>query len=548
MSLKNCRFHQKGHCYNKSSCKSNHDIKVCPQNLLCNQKDSCQFRHVKLCPKFPYCGFQNSKGIFILFKKCSYYHPPPPHVPPNLSPPDLPLHHPPPILLPQSPTTNTRELDTLKISVQKLETELAAVKNMVTYNAARRAEVTPQITSDNIEMQNLINKKAGDTEVHSSSDEHNDSVKLDNILTVSEDIDTDSAPGDNNGEEAPGGSKADNLKSKQVRHWWKKSKAQPPPTQLHPPASQPSSQPSPQPPPTQLRTQLEHWHNTLSDLSKSSQHLETKITTTMLNSFKDLELKMQQKFEEDLSAAIKGTNDSLVTGIAHVTERVRQLEENAPPQDLLASLQNMEKTAKCTEKHSEDIKRVFSDITGMKTSRQQITQNITTNADLITKLQDRIDQVEKHTEDINETTNNLVTEIELVLERVRKLEMNAPPQDLLINETTDNLVTEIDLVNERVRKLEMNWYPKNTEDYPVEKCKNCKRNPCLHEMPVTIENFVNHANFNGSGTRGRTHGYTYIDNRDNTFKFCWTYDHNQGQVFTQTFNENVKSLRFTCHT
>ena len=57
----------------------------------------------------------------------------------------------------------------------------------------------------------------------------------------------------------------------------------------------------------------------------------------------------------------------------------------------------MEKTAKCTEKHSEDIKRVSSDITGMKTARQQITQNITTNADLITKLQDRIDQVEKNT-------------------------------------------------------------------------------------------------------------------------------------------------------
>ena len=522
MSLKNCRFHQKGHCYNKSSCKSNHDIKVCPQNLLCNQQDSCQFRHVKICPKFPYCGFQNSKGIFILFKKCSYLHPP-------LQAPYLPQPHPPPYpnivrpLFPASP-----RMEYLESQVWKLTTELAAVKNTVTSNAARREEVTPQITSDNIEMQNLTNKKAGDTEVHSSSDEHNVSAKLDNILTISEDIDTDSAPGDNNGEEAPGGSKADNLKSRQVRHWWKKSKAQPPPTQL--------------------RTQLEHWHNTLSDLSKSSQHLETKITTTMLNSFKDLELKMQQKFEEDLSAAIKGTNDSLVTGIAHVTERVRQLEENAPPQDLLASLQNMEKTTKCTEKHSEDIKRVFSDITGMKTSRQQITQNITTNADLITKLQDRIDQVEKHTEDINETRNNLVPEIELVLERVRKLEMNAPPQDLLINETTDNLVTEIDLVNERVRKLEMNWYPKNTEDYPVEKCKNCKRNPCLHEMPVTIENFVNHANFNGSGTRGRTHGYTYIDNRDNTFKFCWTYDHNQGQVFTQTFNENVKSLRFTCHT
>ena len=175
----------------------------------------------------------------------------------------------------------------------------------------------------------------------------------------------------------------------------------------------------------------------------------------------------------------------------------------------------MEKTTKCTEKHSKDIKRVFSDITGMKTSRQQITQNITTNANLITKLQDRIDQVEKHTEDINETRNNLVPEIELVLERVRKLEMN--------------------------------WYPQNTENYPVRKCKNCQTFPCLNEMPVTIENFVNCAYFKGTGTMGPIHGHTYID-YNNTYNLCWTYDHNKGQEFTQTFNENVKSLRFTCHT
>ena len=180
----------------------------------------------------------------------------------------------------------------------------------------------------------------------------------------------------------------------------------------------------------------------------------------------------------------------------------------------------MEKTAKCTEKHSEDIKRVFSDITGIKTSRQQITQNITTNADLITKLQDRIDQIEKHTEDINYLEHNLVP--------------------------------EIDLVNERVRKLEMNWYPKNTEDYPVEKCKNCKRNPCLHEMPVTLENFVHNAYVRGSAgaydAPSPTHGYIIIDNRDNTYKLCWSYDHNKGQHFTQIFTENIKSLRFACHT
>jgi len=220
MPSENCRFHQKGHCYNKSFCKSNHDIKVCPQNLLCNQQDSCQFRHVKICPKFPYCGFQNSKGFFIIFQKCSYVHPP-------LQAPYLPQPHPPPYpnivrpLFPASP-----RMEYLESQVWKLTTELAAVKNTVTSNAARREEVTPQITSDNIEMQNLTNKKAGETEVHSSSDEHNVSVKLDNILTISED----------NGNEAPGGSGDDkkNLKpkTKGKRSWWQWSTdpPDPPPT------------------------------------------------------------------------------------------------------------------------------------------------------------------------------------------------------------------------------------------------------------------------------------------------------------------------------
>ena len=117
-------------------------------------------------------------------------------------------------------------MEYLESQVWKLTTELAAVKNTVTSNAARREEVTPQITSDNIEMQNLTNKKAGETEVHSSSDEHNVSVKLDNILTISED----------NGNEAPGGSGDDkkNLKpkTKGKRSWWQWSTdpPDPPPT------------------------------------------------------------------------------------------------------------------------------------------------------------------------------------------------------------------------------------------------------------------------------------------------------------------------------
>ena len=171
-------------------------------------------------------------------------------------------------------------------------------------------------------VKNLINKKAGDnSEVQSFSDENNDSVKLDNILTISEDNDNE-APGDSNGNEAPGGSNTDgkNLKSKQKKKpWWEKSEAQP----------------SPQPPPTQLCSQLEErpdikiapaveqqvtknttklnsfikmaeeWHNTLSDLSNTNQHLEERLISTMHNWFKDLELKMQQKVEGYLSGAFR---------------------------------------------------------------------------------------------------------------------------------------------------------------------------------------------------------------------------------------------------
>ena len=95
-------------------------------------------------------------------------------------------------------------------------------------------------------------------------------------------------------------------------------------------------------------------------------------------------------------------------------------------------------------------------------------------------------------------------------------------------------------------------YLQNIEDYPVGKCKNCKRNPCLHEMPVTLENFVHNAYVRGSAgaydAPSPTHGYIIIDNRDNTYKLCWSYDHNKGQHFTQIFTENIKSLRFACHT
>ena len=32
----------------------NHSFPHCPLGIFCPQKSDCQFRHVKICPKFPY--------------------------------------------------------------------------------------------------------------------------------------------------------------------------------------------------------------------------------------------------------------------------------------------------------------------------------------------------------------------------------------------------------------------------------------------------------------------------------------------------------------
>ena len=204
-------------------------------------------------------------------------------------------------------------MEHLEIQVWKLTTELAAVKNVITKDTGLTKETDlsekegrdrVMVTQDNPDNSTEgapggSNKAGDNSEVQTLSDENNDRVKLDNILTISEDNDNE-APGDSNGNEAPGGSNDDkeNLKPKQKkRPWWKKSEAQP----------------SPQPPPTQLCSQLEErpdikitpaveqqvtknttklnsfikmaeeWHNTLSDLSNTNQHLEERIISTMHN-------------------------------------------------------------------------------------------------------------------------------------------------------------------------------------------------------------------------------------------------------------------------
>ena len=97
----------------------------------------------------------------------------------------------------------------------------------------------------------------------------------------------------------------------------------------------------------------------------------------------------------------------------------------------------------------------------------------------------------------------------------------------------------------------IDWYLQNTEEYTVEKCKNCQSFPCLDGKPVTSENFVNKAYFKGSGTMGPIHGYTYIEDFGYYVKTKWL--HFSSNLFsenfnqTQTFTENVKSLKYSCH-
>ena len=74
----------------------NHSFPHCPLRRFCPQKSVCQFRHVKDCPLLSKCPYP----------VCSYYHPPPNLLPPNLlyNLPILPTRPalPPPI--PQTPT------------------------------------------------------------------------------------------------------------------------------------------------------------------------------------------------------------------------------------------------------------------------------------------------------------------------------------------------------------------------------------------------------------------------------------------------------------
>ena len=74
-----CKYHFRGHCKNKTSCKFDHNIRNCHRGLHCPMKgDQCKLRHVKTCRNFlsGSCGFINKEGKWMEYPTCSYNHPP----------------------------------------------------------------------------------------------------------------------------------------------------------------------------------------------------------------------------------------------------------------------------------------------------------------------------------------------------------------------------------------------------------------------------------------------------------------------------------------
>ena len=207
MPSENCKFHKRGHCKAKSFCNSNHDIKICPQNQFCNKKSSCELRHVKNCPKFPYCGFETTQGVFIFSKNCSYYHPPPipplfPHPPPWPIPPKV-------RPLPPDPMTS-RRVQSLEVLAQKLRTDLSALGNELA----------------------AMKSKNNNTDEKSASEKEDDTLEvtpevstggiLENILTLS-----DETPDTVTGSASVGNQEKDTItattketKAKGNRSWW----------------------------------------------------------------------------------------------------------------------------------------------------------------------------------------------------------------------------------------------------------------------------------------------------------------------------------------
>ena len=110
--------------------------------------------------------------------------------------------------------------------------------------------------------------------------------------------------------------------------------------------------------------------------------------------------KCVEKHTED----IKGINDNLVTGIAHVTERVRQLEMNAPSQDLLISIGMINHSIANLQRQQKDMGQQAG--LPRVTSLEQNYHNLSSRLSRIQELTERIIPLEQLVEEIRDGTYN----------------------------------------------------------------------------------------------------------------------------------------------
>ena len=272
------------------------------------------------------------------------------------------------------------QVQKLKTDLSALGTELAAIKSKNNNKDEPEDKSASEKEDDHLEVTPEVST-GGILGLRDITEE--------NIFTVSGD-----SPELANTGSAPTG-EADNLKSKQVRPWWKKSKSQP---SSHPPPT-PMLPQDQDPAPTQLRTQLEQWHNTLCDLSKTSQNLEDKITTTMLNWVKDLELRMQQKIQEDLS----GATTSLMTSeeVATLTKMAAQYNNantihSITIKKLETDVQVLQEKVDVPETVSTSSKRNFDALMTSMKSLDTVYESAFLGIDTrLTQLEDKYDTLEK---------------------------------------------------------------------------------------------------------------------------------------------------------
>ena len=201
--------------------------------------------------------------------------------------------------------------------------------------------------------------------------------------------------------------------------------------------------------------------------------------------------------------------------------------------------------AKDTEDHLEKLEKDFDIIEDWTT--QEISALEIRLGSKITSIEQSLSKLEHQFKNFN--LDSFITDLGETQTTVDDVQQSFKDLKLkleTIEESIADMPTALPIANDKQPPTEAN------DEYTVEeKCKNCKSIPCLDGESVTSENFVNDAYFKGlSMTSEPIHGYTKVNNLTHYqvkwFKFSAfpCTDFNQ----TQDFSENVKSLKFSCHT